>query len=139
ARLDVGAEIEFLDPPPDLPFVGTLADLRRANQDAVSQAHAAIAKVTYADGKAAPSWLVYVKATLTGDEPVDVLEYHSIHPDFPHESTANQFFDEAQWESYRRLGEHIGSQVLTTAIFDLVNEGPGIADTVVDAQPQFKL
>jgi hypothetical protein len=121
ARLDFGAEIEFLDPPPDLPFLGKLPDLRRASRDAVSSAHAAIARVTYADGKTPPSWLVYVKATLTGDEPIDVLEYHSSHPDFPHESTANQFFDEAQWESYRRLGEHIGNEVLTPAIFELVN------------------
>jgi len=143
ARLDFGAEIEFLDPPPDFPFVGTLADLRRADRDAVSKAHAAIARVTYADGKTAPSWLVYVKATLTGDEPVDVLEYHSSHADFPHESTANQFFDEAQWESYRRLGEHIGSQVLTTAIFDLANQGPSVevqsADAVAEASAQFRL
>ena len=29
------------------------------------------------------------------------------HPDFPHEPTEDQFFDEEQWESYRRLGEHI--------------------------------
>ena len=109
----------------------------------MSKAHAAIARVTYADGKTAPSWLVYVKATLTGDEPVDVLEYHSSHADFPHESTANQFFDEAQWESYRRLGEHIGSQVLTTAIFDLANQGPSVevqsADAVAEASAQFRL
>src|SRR6185436_17046237 len=36
ARLDFGAEIEFLDPPPDLPFIGKLADLRRETRDAVS-------------------------------------------------------------------------------------------------------
>jgi glutamate/tyrosine decarboxylase-like PLP-dependent enzyme len=81
--------------------------------------------------------------SLTGDEPVDVLEYHSSHADFPHESTANQFFDEAQWESYRRLGEHIGSQVLTTAIFDLANHGPSVevqsAVAVAEASAQFRL
>jgi hypothetical protein len=138
ARLDFGAEIEFLDPPPNLPFLGQLAELRRPSRDAVSSAHAAIAKVTYADGNTPASWLVYIKATLTGDEPVDVLEYHSSHRDFPHESTANQFFDEAQWESYRRLGEHIGSEVLTPAIFDLVHKAPGAADATVKAQPGFK-
>ena len=30
----------------------------------------------------------------------------ALHPEFPHESTINQFFDEAQWESYRSLGQH---------------------------------
>jgi hypothetical protein len=58
------------------------------------------------------SRLVYIKPSLTGDEPADVLEYHRSHPDFPHESTGDQFFDEGQWESYRRLGEHIAEQVL---------------------------
>ena len=44
---------------------------------------------------------------MTGDEPEDVLSYHTQHPVFPHDSTADQFFDETQFESYRRLGEHI--------------------------------
>jgi hypothetical protein len=150
ARLDFGAEIEFVDPQTVrkhlkdaevLEFFGTLGQLRRvdpsaleksvssvglelpASREALSRAHAAIARVTYADNQTPPSWLIYVKATLTGDEPVDVLEYHSSHPDFPHESTANQFFDEAQWESYRRLGEHIGCTVLTPDIFDLAGKG----------------
>jgi hypothetical protein len=51
--------------------------------------------------------LLYVKANLTGDESVDVLHYHKTHPEFPHEPTSDQFFDELQWESYRRLGEHL--------------------------------
>jgi len=49
--------------------------------------------------------------TLTGDEPLDVLEYRQQHRAFPQESTVDQFFDEAQWESYRALGEHIGAQL----------------------------
>jgi len=40
-----------------------------------------------------------------------VLEYHTGHPAFPHEPTIDQFFDEAQWESYRRLGRYIGDVV----------------------------
>jgi hypothetical protein len=153
ARLDFGAEIEFVDPPKNLPGFGTLGQLRRvqppedgqiessvglelpADRAGLSHAHAAIAKVTYVDGKSPPSWLVYVKATLKGDEPVDVLEYHSNHPDFPHDSTANQFFDEAQWESYRRLGEHIGSKVLTSAVFDLASANA----TAAAPSPPFKL
>jgi hypothetical protein len=59
-----------------------------------------------ADGRAR-AWLVYFKASLTGDEPEDVKQYHATHIDFPHESTLNQFFTESQFESYRRLGLHI--------------------------------
>ena len=49
-----------------------------------------------------PSVLLYVKATLTGDETLDVLEYQRQHPRFPHQSVLDQSLDEAQWESYRR-------------------------------------
>jgi hypothetical protein len=46
-----------------------------------------------------------------GDEPADVPRYHTEHPSFPNETTAQQFFDEAQWESYPRLGERIADKV----------------------------
>ena len=55
----------------------------------------------------ARGWLLYLKSSLTGNEPVDVLQYQSENPDFPHQSTADQFFSESQFESYRRLGLHI--------------------------------
>jgi hypothetical protein len=57
------------------------------------------------------SLLLYVKASLSGDEPSDVSNYHRGHPEFPHESTSDQIFDEVQWESYRKLGEHIGTNL----------------------------
>jgi hypothetical protein len=52
-------------------------------------------------------WLLYLKSSLTGDEPADVLEYRSRFSEFPHQSTADQFFSESQFESYRRLGYHV--------------------------------
>ncbi|MEO8260234.1 MAG: patatin-like phospholipase family protein [Acidobacteriota bacterium] len=52
-------------------------------------------------------WLLYLKASLTGDEPADVLEYRSRYGEFPHQSTNDQFFSESQFESYRRLGLHV--------------------------------
>lgn len=51
--------------------------------------------------------LLYIKSSLTGDEPADVTQYAKTHEGFPHESTANQFFNESQFESYVRLGSHI--------------------------------
>jgi hypothetical protein len=59
-----------------------------------------------------------IKPTLTGDEPTDVLRYHGTNPSFPHQSTAEQFFDEAQWESYRKLGEHIAEQLFRSSSTD---------------------
>jgi hypothetical protein len=87
----------------------------------LSRAHAVVARVSYRDDPESDcspprprdqSIVLFVKPTLTGDEPLDVLQYAEAHPDFPQQPTADQFFDEAQWESYRRLGEHIGEKVL---------------------------
>jgi hypothetical protein len=57
-------------------------------------------------------YLIYLKNSLTGDEPEPVLNYKSSHPEFPHETTVDQFFDDAQFESYRALGVHIAEHVL---------------------------
>jgi len=88
----------------------------------VSRAHAALAVVTYRNGQ--KSWLVYVKATLMGSEPEDVCHYHRAHPEFPQETTSDQFFDESQWESYRRLGLHVGHRVLRPELFDHLQRVP---------------
>jgi hypothetical protein len=89
----------------------------------VSRAHAALARVQYSDNSDA-AWLVYVKATLMGDEPEDVCHYHRAHPAFPQETTIDQFFDERQWESYRRLGLHVGYRVLTKELFAFLDANP---------------
>jgi hypothetical protein len=59
-----------------------------------------------------PGWLLYIKSSVTGDEPADVEEYRREHPDFPQQSTIEQFFTESQFESYRMLGLHVASTVL---------------------------
>jgi hypothetical protein len=60
------------------------------------------------DGDVRNGVLIYIKPVLRGDEPLDVKRYASEHASgsdrFPHQSTADQFFDEAQFESYRHLG-----------------------------------
>ncbi|HEU0134746.1 MAG TPA: hypothetical protein VFR28_07975, partial [Allosphingosinicella sp.] len=48
--------------------------------------------------------LLYIKPSYFGRLPVDVRSYAEISKAFPHESTADQFFSESQFESYRRLG-----------------------------------
>ena len=52
-------------------------------------------------------YLIYLKASLTGDEDIGIEQYRAGHPDFPHQSTADQFFAEDQFEAYRRLGQHV--------------------------------
>jgi len=92
--------------------------IKPVDESSLSLAHAALAEVIYNDERptdgSAPATkhlLLYIKPSLIGDEPADVRRYHTEHPSFPNETTAEQFFDEAQWESYRRLGEHIADKV----------------------------
>jgi hypothetical protein len=95
--------------------------------------HFAIGRIVYSavDGPHAPDGiLVYTKAAVTGDEPLDVLNYARSHPAFPHESTANQFFTEAQFESYRILGLHTIEQVFTAENASLAMARPAPAAAV---------
>jgi hypothetical protein len=64
------------------------------------------------------SWgrLLYLKAGLNGTEPMDIVSYAIAHRDFPHDTTANQFFTESQFESYRALGYMIMFRAIDTAI-----------------------
>ena len=93
-RVDFGVII-------DLP-----TDAIRKRKGGFSAAHTAVGTVTYPDQPVC-GHIVYIKASLTGDEPIDVLEYRSRHVEFPHQTTGDQFFDESQFESYRALGQHI--------------------------------
>jgi len=71
--------------------------------------HALEADIYYPEDKRGEPYgkLLYLKSTLTGDEPADILNYHRVHNAFPFDTTLDQFFTESQFESYRRLGEHI--------------------------------
>lgn len=52
-------------------------------------------------------------------------KYKIYHPDFPHESTSDQFFDEIQWESYYQLGQFIGAEVLGIKDLQLYEDASG--------------
>jgi hypothetical protein len=113
-RVDFGIRIEM-----------DLEALRLSAQPRCSRWHYAVGRIRYydVDPTALPDTLVYVKPSLTGDEPADVLHYAVSHPDFPHQTTADQFFNESQFESYRALGLHIAESVFGEAAADA--EGPG--------------
>jgi hypothetical protein len=50
-------------------------------------------------------WMLYLKLSMLGIESSYVLDYRRENPLFPHQTTLDQFFDEAQFEAYRRLGQ----------------------------------
>jgi hypothetical protein len=49
--------------------------------------------------------MLYIKLAMLGTESSYVLDYRRENPSFPHQTTLDQFFDEAQFEAYRKLGE----------------------------------
>ena len=125
-RIDLGIRIEIA---PD--FLRLQKDPRHCRW------HCAVGKIRYddVDNEAMPGTLIYVKASLTGDEPADVLHYAASHPTFPHETTANQFYTESQFESYRALGQHIAEAIFERSVADAREPrqptAPGLVQGVV--------
>ena len=90
-----------------------LSDLRRA-ENGLSTDHIAIGTIDYGsvDGVPQRGKLAYVKSSVTGSEAPFVQKYCADHPAFPHQTTADVFFNEVQFEAYRALGNQAGERLL---------------------------
>jgi hypothetical protein len=97
-RTDFGVDIEI-----------DTEQLERDAETGYSQWHCVVGKIRYDRVcQGAPvGRLIYLKSSLTGDEPTDVQAYAARHAEFPHQTTADQWFGESQFESYRKLGFHV--------------------------------
>ncbi|HSV69460.1 MAG TPA: hypothetical protein VLI72_05065 [Methylibium sp.] len=119
ARIDLGAEVEFYTrEEAGRLFTLAASDLTVLSPEDMGDTHSArgvlLARIRYraVPGETARSGtLLVIKPNLHDALDVDLLAYAQRHPNFPHESTADQSFDEAQWESYHRLGEDFGRQL----------------------------
>lgn len=120
-RVDFGAEVVWVDPKGitlpalvaqwvNVDQLGKLDEIKgNKAQGGPGAKHAAIARITYADST--EGWLLLIKASLTGTESLDVTQYAAANLQFPQDSTADQIYDDAQWESYRKLGFTAASAV----------------------------
>jgi len=95
--VDFGAKIDI-----------DVTSIRTHPNTGVSTSHCAVGKIHYSDGT--EGYLIYMKSSMTADAETAVLEYKASHPDFPHETTADQFFSDDQFESYRMLGRSIAAR-----------------------------
>jgi hypothetical protein len=119
-RADFGALIDITD--------DQLATLTPQPNDAAgkaneTQARAAkgylIAPIRYstrvgqsADAGREVGTLILLKATAFKGAPADLSSYRREHPEFPNQSTLDQFYNEKQFDSYRELGYITAHQML---------------------------
>ncbi len=110
-RVDFGATVDMPSFLKMCPTPAYDAHGNKKNQYAVDTAEQGyvVGDITYDDGTTGT--LVYIKTTMIKGLPKDIYGYKNAHPDFPDETTADQFFDEKQFEAYRELGYRIGLNV----------------------------
>jgi hypothetical protein len=107
ARIDLGVKI-------DLSWSGIAKrslTAQKADGSSTAGPHCAIGTIEYEKG--GKGYLLYVKASVTGDENDYVRDYNRRFSSFPHQTTGDQFFSEEQFEAYRALGFHAVDGVLT--------------------------
>jgi hypothetical protein len=76
---------------------------------ASSTAHCQIAQIRYPTGE--EGMMVYIKPSLTGDEPTSLVQHARVHPEFPATEVTGRF-NVSDFESYRGLGQHIVESLL---------------------------
>jgi hypothetical protein len=107
ARIDLGIDIDI--------NVDALRLAKKGSRKGLCLSHWAVGLIKYPDtesGEAVPpGYLLYLKSSVTGDEDEVIQQYRNSSASFPHESTADQFFCEGQFEAYRSLGQHIAEKM----------------------------
>ena len=110
-RVDFGTKISFIK------HYGLDNILPSSSGDSLYQQKYQIAKKGFAiadidyNGKKLGK-LVYLKLAMIKELPTDIYSYKGVDPSFPHQSTADQFFNEKQFEAYRELGYYVGWQMM---------------------------
>jgi hypothetical protein len=107
ARIDLGTRIKL----PRSKIASRSKDAQKPDGKSEMGPHCAIGKIEYGENE--NGILVYVKASVTGDENDYIKDYNRRFRDYPHETTGDQFFSEEQFEVYRALGFHAVDEMLS--------------------------
>jgi hypothetical protein len=97
------------------------AKLAIVPDDGRSESAFSIGRINYPETQDSPAFtgtLIYIKPSIPKDWEnlgEDIHSYRAQHPEFPHEPTMDQWFSEAQFESYRYLGYRIGTEVIQSS------------------------
>jgi hypothetical protein len=102
-RVDLGVPIEI----PEL-AVGVPSQNLKSKYCAVGKIrYSCVDKTGDGDDDDYDGVLIFIKPSLIGHEPRDVINYWQAQSGFPQETITDQWFSEAQFESYRALGSYI--------------------------------
>ena len=104
AQLDFGIQI-----------TPKLDEIRPVPATGYSKCHFHLCRIHYPEGI---GLLLYIKLSVTGNESELIKRYRINNPDFPHQSTLDQFFDQEQFEAYRQLGVHAAEGLFLPALLD---------------------
>jgi hypothetical protein len=102
ARIDFGVAIKI-----------DVSKLARNQETGMAEKQIAVGQILYpanGDQPQEPGEIIYLKLNLTKEDSSDLLSYQIRNPDFPHQSTLDQFYSESQFESYRYLGYSVAQR-----------------------------
>ena len=124
---DFGVRIVFEDRPALAPLMPSI-DLPFPREERRPKRAFAKAAIHYA-GDPQPGILIYLTTLLIDGLRLPLLGYLSANREFPDETTADQFFSEAQFEAYRELGYCVAGQMLEGTRDDKgETDSPGLRD-----------
>jgi hypothetical protein len=106
-RIDFGAEINLVE---------GITNFRWDSTSGLGKDHFVIGTIEYSkEHLRSLGWgdkasdnvglILWIKPTITEHNSVDLRQYRMENEDFPQQTTLDQWYDEAQFESYRKLGQ----------------------------------
>ncbi|MGE7368930.1 hypothetical protein ACQKKX_07640 [Neorhizobium sp. NPDC001467] len=109
--IDLGVKVSF-------PHLDQLKPRSVTGMGLARSPYYTVGRIRYAeaDGGGEDGYILYIKPGYHGTGDAGVRAYANESPTFPHESTADQWFSESQFESYRSLG----FQIVETIFSDIV-------------------
>lgn len=107
-QIDLGVAVSF-------PNLDKLQARIRSGEKPSAAPYSTVGRIHYADadGAGKDGYILYIKPSYHGTEEAGIRAYANEDESFPHDPTADQWFDESQFESYRSLGFEIVDELLT--------------------------
>lgn len=107
-QIDLGVSVSF-------PHLDKLQARIRPGEKPSDAPYCTVGRIHYADadGEGGDGYILYIKPSYHGTEGAGIRAYANEDESFPHDPTADQWFDESQFESYRSLGFEIVDELLS--------------------------